>query len=97
MFESKYEDQCHDTDAICPYCKGGYQVENEDYSEDVQEIECEECGMKYYLHQSYSVEHNTSPDCELNGEEHQYERVKLSNGRETSFCTVCYKCRSITT
>lgn len=95
MFEPKYEDQCDGNNSICPYCKEAYQVESEDYSEDTQEIECEGCGMKYYLHQSFTVEHHTTPDCELNGENHQFERVKLNNSKEADFCSVCYKCRSI--
>ena len=95
MFESKYDDKCDESNSICPYCENYYQVESEDYSEDTQEIECEYCGMKYYLHQSFSVTHHTTPDCELNGADHQFERVKLSDGTETNFCAICYKCRCI--
>ena len=95
MFNSRYEDQSDDNNSICPYCKETFQDESEDYSEDTQEIECEGCGLKYLLYQSFSVTHHTIPDCELNGAEHQFERVKLNNGEEADFCCVCYKCRSI--
>lgn len=92
---STYEDQCDDNNSICPYCEESYQVEGEDYSEDEQEIECSGCGKKYYLHQSFSVTHHTRPDCELNGEEHKFERILLGNGKEADFCTVCDKCRIV--
>lgn len=95
MFESKYEDQCDDSNSICPYCKESFQAESEDYDEDQRIIKCEGCGMKYYLCQRFSVDHHTTPDCELNGEDHQFERVKLNDGREADFCAICYKCRSI--
>lgn len=95
MHESQYEDQIDDNNSICPYCKESYQVESEDYSGDEREVVCEGCGMKYYLYQSFSVDHHTRPDCELNGEDHKFERVRLTNGREADFCTVCDKCRSV--
>jgi uncharacterized Zn-finger protein len=93
--QPKYDYQIDDNDAICPYCGARYQVECEDYSEDSREDECGECGKKYRLSQSFSVTHHTYPDCELNGEHHQFEQMKLSNGKEADFCTVCNMCRSL--
>ena len=93
---AKFEEQYDSENAICPYCFDSYQVEAEDYDEDEREEQCDECGMKYWLSQSFSVTHETRPDCELNGEDHVFERVKLYNGREADFCTVCDKCRSVT-
>lgn len=90
----KYERRCDNNSSICPYCGVGYQVESEDYSEDTREIECDECGKKYFLHQSFSVYHHTKPDCILNGEEHQYRRVSIK-GREAYFCSVCDDCKAI--
>ena len=91
---SEYDDQIDDNDSICPYCEERYQVECEDYSEDDQIIECHQCGKKYHLCQSFTVNHCTSPDCELNGEEHQFERVECTNG-PADFCKTCGKCRLI--
>jgi hypothetical protein len=95
VHESKYEDQADDNIVICPYCMAEYQPESEDFDEDTRAEECEDCGKKFYLHQSFSVTHHTRPDCELNGDTHQFERVKLTDGREADFCTVCDRCRSI--
>lgn len=90
---SKYEDQTDSNDVICPYCKYEYQPESEDFSEDPRAEVCEECGMVYDVHQSFTVSHQTSPDCELNGKEHKWEMIKLKSGSEHEFCTVCDKCR----
>jgi len=94
MFDRpKYEEQVDDTDAICPYCGERYQVESEDYDEHSREDECESCGKVYWLSQGFSVTHYSKPDCELNGQTHDFERVKLSNGKEADFCLICNKCR----
>jgi len=89
--ELLYEEQFDDCNSICPYCKYSYQVECEDYSEDGEVVECEECCKKYYLHQSFSVTHYSKPDCKLNGEEHQYQRVECTNG-PANFCKICDHC-----
>lgn len=93
---SEYHDQCDDNDSICPYCGTRYQVECEGYSEDWEEIECDDCGKNYHMHQSFSVTTFTSPDCSLNGSEHVWEMVDLNNGKRHEFCTVCDKCRPYT-
>jgi hypothetical protein len=90
---SKYEEQYDHNNSICPYCKNRYQVEGEDYSEDIHDIECSECGKKYYLYQSFSVTHHTTPCCELNKEQHQFERIVFKDGKEADFCMICDKCQ----
>ncbi len=86
----RYEEQCDGGDAICPYCKATFQPEAEDYSEDSREIECDECGKKYWLHQSFTVDHWTKPDCALNGEAHVWDsRARFP---DSHFCEVCGKC-----
>ena len=69
------EEQVDDCHAICPYCKEQWAVEMEDYSEDRRIEECFGCDKKFYLEEQFSVEHVTSPDCELNGEEHVWGDV----------------------
>jgi len=90
---SDFEGQHDSNEAICPYCKYSYQVESEDYLEDVRPEECSGCGKKYYLSQSFSVDHTTEPDCELNGEPHQWKAESLGGGQEHPFCSVCGKCQ----
>lgn len=91
----KYEDKYDDNNMICPYCGSKYQVESEDYSEDPRVEECDECGKKYHAVQSFSVTHISTPDCELNGESHVWEPVKIRNGVH-DFCSICNKCKPIT-
>ena len=81
-----YAEQYDDDNTICPYCLASYQVEAEDFSEDPQEIECDECGKKYWLVQQISISHKTTPDCELNGEDHNF--IETGGGH---YCSVCDK------
>lgn len=90
---SEFEEQVDDAEAICPYCMATHQPEAEDYSEDSREIECYECGKKYWLNQSFSVSHWAKPDCALNGTEHVWETKPKYP--EHKWCVVCGKCESI--
>ncbi|MCK2149480.1 hypothetical protein MYE70_10420 [Marinobacter alexandrii] len=89
---SLYEEQDDSLNAICPYCEYSYQVEGEDYGEDSQEQECDGCGKKFWLNQSFSVTHHTRPDCKINGEQHDWMLVELRNGKDAFFCQVCGEC-----
>ena len=89
----KFEETLNDYNVECPYCGDAYQAEAEDYSEDEREQECDECGKKYFLHQNFTVTHHARPDCELNGEHHDYQPTNMRGGRSHPFCTVCSKCQ----
>jgi transposase-like protein len=89
---SQYERQCDYEKAICPYCEHGYEVESEDYDEERRKEECEECGKTFWLSQSFSVTHDTSPDCELNEDTHKWELMSFSDLRTAFFCAKCNKC-----
>ena len=88
---STYDDTYNDNDVECPYCKHKYQPESEDYDVEERSEECEECGKKYYLSQSFSISHTTQPDCELNGQRHDYEMVTLRDDTKHPLCAVCGK------
>ena len=89
----KYEDKMDSVNAICPYCGHTYQVEGEDYDESSREEECEACGKSYWIHQSFSVDTFTKPDCKLNGQKHVFEPWTSKNGKqEAFFCSVCGEC-----
>ena len=90
---SKYSNTINNDKVECPYCGYSYQREGEDISEDEREEECEECGKKYQTHDSFTVYHHAAPDCELNGEQHDYQPASLGNGKTHPFCTVCEKCQ----
>jgi len=59
---SQYEDQMDDHEVICPYCETKWQPEDEDASEDIRTVECDRCGKKYRLFQSFCITNNTEPD-----------------------------------
>jgi len=84
-----------DTLVECPYCGETYQPECEDFGEDCREEECNECGKTYLLSESFSVTHIATPDCELNGETHEYEDRSLGGGRTHPFCSKCSKCQPL--
>ena len=86
---SKYEDQYDNENAVCPYCGNKSHVEGEDYSEDTREVYCEECGKNYWMSQSFTVTHCTSPDCKLNGRDCQYEESECHHGSDFMFCIIC--------
>ena len=91
---SQYNDEIDSSDVICPYCGWNYQPEGEDFSEDHNVEECEDCGKNFYHYDSISVYHHTEPNCEINGEKHEWESHELRDGRRHDFCSVCGKCRS---
>ncbi len=93
--ESEFREWMDNHDAICPYCSSKYQVESEDYDEETRVEECENCGKKYWIYQSFSVTHHTRPDCELNGVAHHYQRITLRNGKEALFCNICDNLKKI--
>lgn len=87
---SKYEDQYDEDATICPYCGEGHQPEAETWDEEAREEECGECGRRYLVHQSFSVCHITKPDCEINGEEHQWG--SKDGYPDHKWCKICGKC-----
>lgn len=88
---SKYEATINDPVRVCPYCGSEHQPEAEDYSEDERIEECGDCGKKYYAHDIFSVEHAARPDCELNGEQHEWE--EKPKYPDYKFCEKCGRCK----
>lgn len=90
---SKFGEQIDGNDSICPYCGDSFQVEAEDYDEDPREIECDSCGKKYWLRQTFEVTHTATPDCELNGDKHWW--IGGAVGQHTLIrwdcCDICGK------
>lgn len=84
----EYHDQTDSCNVICPYCQNEYQPEAESYDEDSVVEECDNCGKKYHRYDSFSVDHNTRPDCALNGLEHQFVPAGSSK-LKYMFCAIC--------
>ena len=91
----EYQDQNHDSERICPYCKTGYQVDDENYSKDEGVEKCEGGGMYYHFTIEYTVDHNTSPDCKLNGKDHNFGDPIHHQGITFSICEVCQQSKRL--
>ena len=89
----KFTDTMSDEGRECPYCGWEYQPEAETYSEDNRIEECESCGKNYHAYESFTVTHHAKPDCEINNLAHNYQPIKLMDGRSHEFCVICDKCR----
>lgn len=87
---SKYESKC-DGNEVCPYCMNEW-VPDQDLGPNERVAECDECGKKYYCEPEYSVDYHTKPDCELNGEQHDFVLVPFGNAY---CCNVCGKYKLI--
>ena len=81
-----YESQNDDSNAICPYCGSAYQVDDEDCAFDGRTEQCDDCGKHYLLESFVEVTHRTSPNCELNGDAHDWEEKATHKA-----CRVCGK------
>ena len=70
---------------VCPYC--GYEFSDScEFQENDGDIECD-CGKTFEYRRIITVEYCTSKNCELNGEEHDFQPSKDSQYVET-----CSKC-----
>lgn len=90
---SEFDEQIDCANSICPYCGEAFEPEGEDYDEDPHAIECDGCGKKYWLKQSFAVHHISRPDCELNGNKHRW--ILGAPGQHTLIrwdcCDICGK------
>lgn len=90
---SIYTDTADDQYRECPYCGHTYQPNEYDISEQEREQECVKCKWKYFAYNLVSVTYHAKPDCELNGEKHEFEGSKFSNGNTYQYCKICDKCQ----
>ncbi len=64
----------HTDEIVCPYC--GYKF-SDSYEWEAHEhertIECHSCEKKFNATATISVSYSTHKDCELNGEQHDFE------------------------
>ncbi|CAK0762117.1 hypothetical protein CCP3SC1AL1_3010004 [Gammaproteobacteria bacterium] len=88
MTEDKYE---YDDEIVCPYCNERWDNSWETIREEdsIEEIECYECGKKFYGQKIVSIDYKTMKDCELNGEKHDFQPCKYAERLEE--CSKCYK------
>ena len=89
MFDEEMESEGY----RCPYCKEVHFCDDWGYDYDGEVIKCGDCGKKFYATADHSVTFNSTPDCELNDEEHDLEFYsKTNSGKDSFFCNVCNKC-----
>lgn len=64
---------------LCPYCGFDFADSQEIIDRDKSDktkVECPECKKKFWGYAHISVVYCTKRDCEINGEEHEFERIK---------------------
>jgi len=89
-----YTDVFSLNELICPYCKRSASPSQMTPFVRV-ELDCEECGHRHHANRDGgkaggSITYLTTPDCELNGFEHDII-TKTSKGQDYMFCAVCDK------
>lgn len=74
--EIKYAEKYGEDEITCPYCGEEFGDSWEcgstggEYTEDCEE--CPDCGKKFTWTRNIAVDYTSSPDCELNEEDHKY-------------------------
>jgi len=86
---SEYERESDNVDVICPYCGHRYQFESECFDDNERTEVCDKCGKVYWLSNEVVLENYTWPDCELNGDEHQFVKIIATGGMPCFYCNVC--------
>ena len=86
---SNYNDEISSQHVICPYCQDTYEQEGEEFSEEERIDTCSNCGKKFHHVDSIEYNHETRPDCVINGTPHQWEPFNLKNGTPFNYCDVC--------
>ena len=85
MINIKYEETLESNDLKCPYC-GEFMDDSWEIvkSDDRVEVECE-CGKKFWASEIVIRDFKGEADCELNGEQHQFEEAT----KDCMKCKVC--------
>ena len=85
----------HDREIICPYCDAEYQ---ESFLLQDESPKCEACGKWFELQVSIETTYHTYTNCELNGEEHDWEESSCTDLCVSYKCSKCidYKHEAIT-
>lgn len=92
-------EELRENNITCPYCK----TENIDSWEIREDSDdkylCDDCGKYFSWSRQIHVEYTSTPDCELNNEEHdfpEYEEVIEKIDKDGYFrCRYCNKCNEI--
>ena len=72
----------------CPYCDA-YDNDFDDYQsiEDEKKHQCASCNKTFWAEADVRVQYKSRPDCELNGEKHNFEQAAFIHW------LTCSKCR----
>lgn len=84
-----YEENTLKKTVICPYCQ--HEPDMHYVEEEETEFTCEMCDRIFRLQVEVAYRYTTSPDCELNNEEHEPTQWIQYNG-EVSEHKICKKC-----
>ena len=79
----------YDNEIICPYC-GHHFTNSQDIIDrnerDRTKITCPKCVNKFWGFAHISVEYSTARDCEINGNECVFERIKQLQMTQCKYC-----------
>jgi Zn ribbon nucleic-acid-binding protein len=81
-----YRDQFGRGGRTCPYCLHYTRLTAAECDEIRRVVDCVACGKKYYTSEIVYVSSETNPNCELNGETHDYPE-------DVSVCRRCQHVR----
>lgn len=81
---SKYEEELSEEGYICPYCKSCDEDGTYNYKNEV--VECKECRKKFIATAESTITFYSTPDCKINGEEHDFVYVP---GFKVNYCIKC--------
>lgn len=91
---SDIDETSNSTGYECPYCGHHHVCDDWGYEYESEVIECDSCDKKFYATANHTVDFEATPDCELNGIEHDlvfYDKSSL-DGYNSYFCDICNKC-----
>ena len=88
---AQFEERFYENQIICPYC-GEENEDSWEFGDSEDEQECYECGKYFSWERHTSVSYTSKADCELNGEQHNYNEdpdfVSDKDGKSW-YCTIC--------
>ena len=92
MISKYYSEVDHCEGYKCPYCGELYVCDDWGYGYDREVETCNKCSKKFMATAHHSINFCTTPDCELNNEEHDLEFYQNTLNGKAYFCKVCKKC-----
>jgi len=75
----------------CPYCHRQYTCDDWGFDYDDEEMECDDCGKKFFATAEQSIDFISHPSCQLNNEIHDWVFGESSSVQDFLICKKCDK------